>query len=603
MARNILSVAVVVLCVVVVLLCGGNLYGYGVQGGGGSFFTIDEARIFGRGRIIGTVLDRKGEPIANVSVFAESVGGVDGEAETYGPVMTRSNGRFRIWFVPSGTYKVTAVPAEGASFMSTDTFNVNVFARKAAVVNMTLSAKAPDGAGFVGSSACAGCHSGQYAAWSVSAHAKAHLTPSESTIVAPFDDDVLSTSDGKVKFQPFISGDDYKVILFDLNDDAVTETYTIVRSHGGVASAGKQRFHVKLGNSHYIMPIQYNNHAVDPDNPDAAWVSYHAERWYNDDGTLRTPDADAHSFEQNCEGCHATGVKIEKISDEFVSSSTEIGIACEECHGQGAAHVSAGGGVGNSIVNPRYLSVEAAGQVCGQCHTRVVSKPGDNGANFETGYPAIVDGDTIIPYEVGDDLDDFLSFTKLSGKATPGFWNDDDEAVFGDLASKNNHSRKHHQQDIDFARSSHYSAIGLTCFDCHTAHGVGNGAMLRVENDDNSLCLQCHPEMEEMGEDVANGDVKNVHTKHSWDPDGSGASRCTSCHMPKTAKTAVYTDIGSHVFDIIEPAVSLAMAEKNDAEGIENSASTVIMNSCFSCHGDEDYGVARFIRWESKVVE
>ncbi len=106
-----------------------------------------------------------------------------------------------------------------------------------------------------------------------------------------------------------------------------------------------------------------------------------------------------------------------------------------------------------------------------------------------------------------------------------------------------------------------------------------------------------------MGEDIDTGDVLNIHSKHIWDPTGSKASKCSGCHLPKTAKSAVFTDIHSNVFDIIKSAVSLAMAEKNTAAGIKNDSSTVIMNACFSCHPDEDFGVNRWNPWKAKVVE
>ena len=141
------------------------------------------------------------------------------------------------------------------------------------------------------------------------------------------------------------------------------------------------------------------------------------------------------------------------------------------------------------------------------------------------------------------------------------------------------------------------------CYDCHTPHSNDIVNQLRFENDDNSLCLSCHPSKDEMGLDVITGEELNVHTKHVWDPEGSKASRCSGCHMPKTAKSAVYTDIHSHVFDIIEPPVSLAMADKNDVDGVENGSSSVIMNSCFSCHDDEDYGAQRWFDWNDMVVE
>ncbi len=570
-----------------------------------SDFVMKEGLFSGKGRIIGTIIDRKGEPVANATVLVESMLGVGSDDATeIKSVQTNSDGRFKIRRVPVGRYKVTVVPQEDDNLLSSDKFNVNVFARKAAIADMELSANIPDGASYVGSAACQSCHGGKHSAWIETAHAKTHLTPSISTVVAPFDNTIRFTGDGKVKFRAFRSGEEFEVTVFDLNDESVFVTHEVARTHGGVAVKGKQRFHVKIDNSHYLLPVQYNNRNVDPENPDDAWVSYHPERWYNEDGTLRTPDVDKHSYEQNCEGCHATGLKIDKVSNEFISSSKEIGIGCEECHGPGSIHASSGGGNGNNIINPAFMTVEAASQTCGQCHTRVVSKPGDNGANFETGYAAIVDVEEIVSYDAGKDLDNFVSLTKLDGSATPGFWNDNDVDGFGDAASINNHSKKHHQQVIDYSKSHHFVEAGLMCFDCHSPHSNEIEAQLRLNNDDNSLCLQCHPDKEEMGL-VANdeGEFLNVHTKHTWDPEDSKASRCSGCHMPKTAKTAVFTDIHSHVFDIIKPAISLAMAEKNSDDGIENDASSVIMNACFSCHPDEDFGVARFTAWESRVVE
>ena len=58
----------------------------------------------------------------------------------------------------------------------------------------------------------------------------------------------------------------------------------------------------------------------------------------------------------------------------------ELGIACEACHGQGAAHIAAyrnpvgrylkrlSGGDAEAIVNPGRLAPHAASAVCGQCH-------------------------------------------------------------------------------------------------------------------------------------------------------------------------------------------------------------------------------------------
>ena len=47
--------------------------------------------------------------------------------------------------------------------------------------------------------------------------------------------------------------------------------------------------------------------------------------------------------------------------------------------------------------------------------------------------------------------------------------------------------------------------------------------------------------------------IVSAHTNHPYDPEGTGASRCSKCHMPKTAKSAVNYDIHSHSFEPIAP--------------------------------------------------
>lgn len=98
------------------------------------------------------------------------------------------------------------------------------------------------------------------------------------------------------------------------------------------------------------------------------------------------------------------------------------------------------------------------------------------------------------------------------------------------------------------------------------------------------------------------GELQNKHAKHLYSSTDAGGSLCTGCHMPKTAKTAVDNDISSHVFDIIKPYASKAMADANTATGKSNSASTVITNSCYGCHSDEDtdYSVERWNKWEKE---
>ncbi|HHT9111331.1 MAG TPA: multiheme c-type cytochrome [Candidatus Brocadiaceae bacterium] len=558
------------------------------------------------GKIMGKVLNTKGAPLSGITISIQPITDemIYDETTFVDKAVTTTKGSFKISNLATGEYIVRATPPSDVSYLPNDVFKVKVEPKKTTQVILKLSAASPANAAYLGSKVCLSCHPDQKG-WKKTAHANTIQSPSPKTVVAPFSGDIITTSDGKVKFKPFIENDQYKVTLYDVTNESVFVTYPIVRTQGGVALAGKQRYHVKIGNSHYILPIQYNNRNVDKNKPNAAWVSYNPENWYNTDNTLittdiNTPPNKSKSFEQNCEGCHVTGLNIsQNNSGEFVSDSKEIGISCERCHGPGGKHLATGGGKARYIVNPAYLSTDRGTEVCGQCHIRVVSKAGENGADFETEYPCIVDQGKLTPYIPGKVLKDYLEEKTTDGKPTASYWNDNDTSALDGNASENNHSKKHHQQYQDLVKSRHYNSVGHKCYTCHEPHdkGIRGTPQLIQSSNNNKLCTACHTDLTKTV--MKNGKRYNKHAKHLYKSSNVGGSLCTGCHMPKTAKSGVDNDIASHVFDIIEPVTSKAMADYNATKGIPNNAGTVITNSCYGCHQDDtDYGVARWNKWK-----
>ena len=562
----------------------------------------------GSGKIVGSVTNTSGLPLSDITVSIQTITEGVIYGSSFEDVATADKkGKFKITRLTAGEYIVRATPSSDETYLPNDKFSVTVKPKKTTRIKIKLSASSDATSAYVGSATCLGCHPDQKA-WKDTAHANTIRTPTSGTVVAPFSGNTITTSDSKVKFKPFIENNEYKVTLYDLTDESISVTYTVARTHGGVALAGKQRYHAKIGNSHYVLPIQYNNRNVDESNPNAAWVSYNASNWYNSDNTLITTDADTppnkdKSFEQNCEGCHATGLSITKNdAGEFVSGSKELGISCESCHGPGGLHVSEGGGKARRIVNLKYLATDRGNEVCGQCHVRVKNKTGESGADFETEYPCIINGEEITPFIPGKILADYIEETTSDGKPTAGYWNDNNTATLGENVSENNHSQKHHQQYQDLTKSHHYNYAGLKCYTCHEPHGPGvsGTAQLLRDNDNDKLCITCHKDLAKTKK--KDGELQNKHAKHLYSSTDVGGSLCTGCHMPKTAKTAVDNDISSHVFDIIKPYASKAMADANTAAGKTNSASTVITNSCYGCHSDEDtdYSVERWNEWEKE---
>lgn len=366
-------------------------------------------------------------------------------------------------------------------------------------------------------------------------------------------------------------------------------TNRVYLTYGG-SGYWKQRYMVKMNTSegesadHYISPVQYNDKSF-------GYAAYHPETWWdaNNDPiyTNSSTKSDAAQFGKSlasgCSGCHSTGNQMNPkdangewtysaagVDDESMYTAfnniydidgdgdlDQINTGCESCHGPGSDHASAPSA--DNIINPADpddLTPDQANNTCGMCHNRGKSLP-----NNSFGFP--YDDANLTPWAVGDMVSDF--FTDGGGD-----WAD------------NKTSKSHRQQFLGFYESSKptFQFHNVTCFECHDVHNTekhhirteieeedSNGVPITVvtENDNNTLCLACHAthgDFEnisvEMVADYDNnisdiGAIVSLHTNHSYDPTGNAASRCSKCHMPKAAKSALYYDIHSHTFEPIAP--------------------------------------------------
>jgi predicted CXXCH cytochrome family protein len=273
-------------------------------------------------------------------------------------------------------------------------------------------------------------------------------------------------------------------------------------------------------------------------------VAYELQDWYNGDGSLREPPVGS-SFEMKCAGCHNTGLEIKKIQGDYVALYKELNIGCEKCHGPGSDHAYSPRAAGR-IINPRKLPYERGLEVCGQCHSRGNSVPG---GIFEFPW----NDQENRPYPLGEPLASYYRFI-------PGLW--------GDPGA---HSISSHQQWLDFVKSGHFKAKVL-CYDCHNPHGGPGRHQMVMADFNNTLCLSCHGK-DKRFQNI--GAIQN-HTRHNYAPETRGTSRCSSCHMVKTASSAEAGDIHSHDFKIIKPSVSLQIFKRDSR--------SVIPNSCNGCH-------------------
>ncbi|PKN35398.1 MAG: hypothetical protein CVU61_03760 [Deltaproteobacteria bacterium HGW-Deltaproteobacteria-19] len=390
---------------------------------------------------------------------------------------------------------------------------------------------------YVGSDKCATCHARIFEKWKGTLHNKSQqeLSPANDTVVVDWKG-TLKLKGGNIPgytVKLFKKEKDYYATLADTKNPSREQTYKVVRTYGGWG--WKQRYQVRIGNLHYILPIQWNQAT-------SRWVSYNPQWWYNADGSLKEPPA-RNSFELDCAGCHNTGLVLSKGDKGVEVKYTELNTGCEKCHGPGSEHL---GNPTGGIINPGKLAYDRNIESCGQCHSRGVSKPAGS-----YGYPWN-DKDNK-PYAVGEPLDRYYQFR-------PGEWR-------GMTA----HAKSHHQQWHDLLRSGHYRGK-VTCAACHDPHGAPNRYQLVKADSNNDLCLNCHKKR------YATPEAVRGHTKHSYAPETTGTSRCSSCHMVKTASSAEAGDIHSHDFKIIKPRESL--------EAFLKDPKNVAPNSCNGCHKD-----------------
>jgi len=415
---------------------------------------------------------------------------------------------------------------------------------------------------YVGSGKCASCHKAIYETWKDTLHNKSQqiLSPDNDSVVVDWKG-IVKLKAGKIPEVTVKLNEINRVhqaTLVDVKDPSKEVTYTVVRTYGGWG--WKQRYQVKIGNNHYILPIQWNQAT-------SKWVPYNLQLWYNEDGSLKQPSMDK-SFEMSCAGCHNTGLELKKVDKGYEATYSELNTGCEKCHGPGSDHIKSPR-VKGTIVNPSKLKdkdYERVIEVCGQCHSRGVSAPGGI-----LGYPW--NDQENKPYKLGEPLSKYYQFK-------PGKWGDPEA-----------HAKSHHQQWHDLLRSTHFQAK-VTCFDCHNPHGGPSQFQLVKGDYNNNLCLSCH------GKDkkFANPEAIRMHTKHNYAPETKGTSRCSKCHMVKTASSAEAGDVSSHDFKIIKPHLSLEMFKKDPKN--------VVPNSCNGCHKDRAGDEAGFIKgvqaYESK---
>ncbi|MEW6441532.1 MAG: carboxypeptidase regulatory-like domain-containing protein [bacterium] len=511
--------------------------------------------------------------------------------------------------------------------------------------------------GYIGSERCSACHPGQFDEWKKTGHNMMVRSVSQPGLAGQ---GVVADANGN-GVDDFIEGLDLgsspnaaafaayganapKLGYSDDGKYTITVgavTYEVALTVGG-NGYWKQRYLIRLSDSHYFSPVQYNE-ATDN------YVVYGAGDWYDagnlprysDPATVAQSFDKTRSWERRCAGCHTTGTRVAFDGGEWEAGYVQLSVGCESCHGPAGEHPQAAlsGDPDKRIVNPANLSRQAANDLCGSCHTRGTSV--DTLGDHPFDFPAVVQDNAARGFRPGlDVLSDFMSLPYFDNKdfylateVAGEYWGQNlvwRGAHGGTPANYQTFvaSKGHHQQFLDYVQGPHGQSDGVSsCAACHDSHSTAQAWNIRSEitesdcvgdfcesecptpqtdvavqtrNDDNSLCLACHANWGPF-KSLCKDDVNNAPDKVQvavrdhmgvealmgnvpYDPENTGLGRCSECHLPKMGQSAV-TQADAD-------GKSMGDVHAHTFEVVWPSASAFVdptmPNSCSVCHSSSD---------------
>jgi Cytochrome c554 and c-prime len=399
--------------------------------------------------------------------------------------------------------------------------------------------------GFATSNACRSCHPAEYSSW----HASYHRSMTQSATLAAVAADELRQG-GRLHLETagrtvelFTEGEQLRARL---PDPGVTSAAAPAAYEASFRTAPIRDMPIQLLTGSHRHQAFWVAGARPGELCALPAVYLIAERRLiaRRDAFLNPPDAaeQAVRWNSNCVQCHAVAgaPAHDETRDVFATSAAELGIACEACHGAGAAHVRAmqnpitryrahaGAKTELALVNPEHLSSERASQVCGRCHSYFFPKHEDDW--WLHGFSQ--------SYAPGDDLAQaqlLLSPEVLAQPGAPQLG-----ASKGSLFYRDGTIRVGGREYNGLVRSACYERghgdQKLSCLSCHSMHQSAPDAQLDPEKLGNRGCSPCH---------AAQAANVSAHTHH---PASSTGSLCYNCHMPQTSY-ALLGAIRSHRID------------------------------------------------------
>jgi tetratricopeptide (TPR) repeat protein len=378
----------------------------------------------------------------------------------------------------------------------------------------------------VGHAQCGRCHQQQQRLWIGSDHQRAMAAATPETALGNFDNRQLTSYGASAKFSRRTD----KFFVTTDGPAGKTETFAVKYTFG-------------------VYPLQ--QYLVEfPDGRvqclRAAWDSQR-QRWFHLYPDENIPAGDElhwtrplQNWNYMCAECHTTELSknYDLKSNTYHTSWTELGVACEACHGPGSLHVQLADswrlfwdrryGYGLPRLKDQDPRVEI--ESCAPCHAR-----------RRVVYPGFRPGEKLLDYYLPELLDGDCYYPD-------GQIRDEDFEYSSFIQSKMYHNK-------------------VRCSDCHDPHTMRvkftDPGTPRAVITDNRLCGQCHVP------------TKYDTLQHHHHPDASKpGTLCVECHMPETTYMVV-DPRRDHSLRIPRPELTVNLG---------------IPNACNGCHEDQSKG-------------
>ncbi|HLA44177.1 MAG TPA: cytochrome c3 family protein, partial [Aggregatilineales bacterium] len=415
-----------------------------------------------------------------------------------------------------------------------------------------------DEAEYVGERECSSCHRDLGRSHETSAH-------------------VLTLQEAENILADFAQGEDVRLVQFPGDSESRAFSADDVAY---VVGSGRyvQRYLFEVDRDEYrVFPAEWNVEAQ-------SWQPFVlADSW----------DDPAYNWNQNCAGCHTTGLNISRGSWE------DDGVQCEACHGPGSIHVEEADDAGSSPSDREFEAIRESivvnpdAQICGQCHSRGTDgdyafpteyKPGQS---LLDNYTLAVADDPVHWWDSSHAKQANMQFNEWfdSAHANALTTVQGSDAVADTCLTCHSTDYVHIQDliaateageregDAPEALTAETAQFGVTCIGCHPAHQSEEQPILVDEQ--YSLCINCHSnpegEMHHPVREIFEGlpIVDNVEPRPSEHFTTENGPDCIACHM----LAVPINPSGERVTHSLQPVIPGATDE-------------LAIDSCTGCHTD-----------------